>query len=96
MKLIADATLLSPAVTVIGPVVAPEGTVVMIWVDVQLVTIAALQLKLTILFDEVVLKLDPVMVTGVPARAPTGSMLVIVGDDPVIEEVLLRPQPPKR
>jgi hypothetical protein len=62
VKLVEDVAVLPPTVTVIGPVVAPAGTGVMIWVDVQLVTTAAVPLKLMALLAGVILKFVPVMV----------------------------------
>ncbi len=66
VKLFVEVELIPPTVTVIGPVVASEGTVVIIWVDVQLVTIAVIPLKVTVLLDGLVLKFFPVIVTDVP------------------------------
>jgi hypothetical protein len=90
-------------VTVIGPVVAPEGTLVTIWVDVQLVTTATAPLKATVLLAGVVLKFVPVMVTVVPADALIRENAAIVGeafagpvDVPAVEEVPLFPQPARR
>jgi hypothetical protein len=80
-------------VTVIGPVVAPEGTKVTIWVDEQLVTTATVPLKATVLLARVVLKFVPVMVTVVPAGALIGETAAIVGET---FEVPLFPQPARR
>jgi hypothetical protein len=57
-----------PSATVIGPEVAPAGTVVTIWVEVELVTTAVVPLNLTTLPAGLVLKLVPVMVTFVPGN----------------------------
>src|SRR4051794_8664152 len=64
-------------VTVIGPVVAPEGTVVVIEVIVLAVTIATVPLNLTVLAEGVALKLVPEIVTDAPVVA-------IVGLNPMI------------
>jgi hypothetical protein len=53
-------------VTVIVPVVAPEGTVVTIWFAVADVIVAAVPLKLTVSWLRVVLKAVPEIVTTVP------------------------------
>jgi hypothetical protein len=92
VKLVADVAWLSPTMTVIGPVVAPAGTVVTIWVDVELVTAAAVPLKLTVLFAGVVLKFVPVMVTVVPIEPLAGVKLTIVG----AEEFSVTPHPARR
>ena len=47
------------AVTLIGPVVAPDGTVVSILVEVDEVTVAVMPLNLTVFWLGVVLKLVP-------------------------------------
>ena len=75
----------SVVVTVIGPVTAPWGTVVTIWVDVLLVTVAATPLeKTTVLFAGVGSKLLPVMVTDAPTGALAGVKPAMVGamEDP--------------
>ena len=66
------------AVTVTGPVVAPEGTCAVIEVLVQvLIVVAATPLKLTAPF--VVPKLVPVIVTAVPAGPKAGDSLEMAG-----------------
>ncbi len=62
------ATLLGTpdTVTMMGPVVAPAGTVVTIIVLLQLVGVAAVPLKVTVLVPCVAPKLLPVSVTGEP------------------------------
>jgi hypothetical protein len=80
--------MLHPTVTVMVPVVAPEGTVVVIVVDVAAETAAVTPLNLTVLFRGVVLKLVPVMVTVVPIEPLEGLMLVMVGGPR--EETVLR------
>ena len=95
VKLFVDVAILPPTVTVIGPVVAPDGTVVIIWVDVLLVTTAAVPLNFTILLAAVVLKFVPVIVTVVPTEALAGAKVVIVGDVAVIPlpALVLPPEP---
>jgi hypothetical protein len=67
------------AVTEILPLAAPGGTVVVMLVAVDAVTVAAVPLKLAELFDGVVLKLVPVMVTVVPTSPLAGAKPVMVG-----------------
>ncbi len=66
-------------VTEIVPVFAPTGTVVVMLVVVDAVTVAAVPLNITVLLAGVALKLVPVMVTVVPSGPLTGLKLVIVG-----------------
>ena len=66
MKSAALVAVLPATVTVIFPVVAPAGTVVVIDVAVLPVTTAVVPLKATVLFEGVVSKFVPVMVTVVP------------------------------
>jgi hypothetical protein len=72
-------------VTLIRPVVAPDGTVATISVIVALVTVAEVPLNATELLAAVVLKFPPVMVTEVPAVPLDGEKLDMVG--------VLPPQP---
>jgi hypothetical protein len=53
-------------VTLIGPVVAPTGTLVTIWFAVTAVTVAATPLKVTVFCAAVELKAVPKIVTSVP------------------------------
>ncbi|MGA7827829.1 MAG: hypothetical protein WCA04_09220, partial [Geobacteraceae bacterium] len=92
VKLAGDVAVLLPTITVTDPVVAPAGTVVTIWVAVELVTTAAVPLNITMLLAGVVLKLVPVMVTVVPGGPEDGAREVIVGAG--VE--LLLPQPASR
>ena len=64
-------------VTVIGPVVAPNGTVVIIFVLVELLTTASVPLKATELFSAVVSKFNPTIVTVVPTVPLGGEKLVV-------------------
>ena len=66
-------------VTVMLPVVAPAGTVVVMLVVVAAVTMAAVPLNLTVLLAGVVLKFVPVIVTVVPTEPPVGVKLFIAG-----------------
>jgi len=67
-------------VTVIFPVVAPTGTVVVIIVAVLAVTLAVIPLNITILFAAVVLKFVPVMMTDAPIMPKVGLKEIIVGN----------------
>jgi hypothetical protein len=74
-ELVADS---SPTVTVMGPLVAPAGTVaVRLEVLVTEILVDAVPLKETVVFPAT--KLFPVMVTDVPTWPVVGVMLVIVG-----------------
>lgn len=79
VKMSGEVAVLIPLVTVMNPVVAPTGTVVTIWVAVELVTAAVVPLNFTTLLADVVLKLVPVMVTVVPGGPEEGATAVIVG-----------------
>ncbi|HLO25550.1 MAG TPA: hypothetical protein VK187_05510, partial [Geobacteraceae bacterium] len=79
VKLDGEVPVRPPTATVIVPVVAPVGTVVTIWVAVELVTTAVVPLNMTTLLAGVVLKLVPVMVTVVPTGPWEGVKLAIVG-----------------
>src|SRR5262245_45540088 len=68
-----------PTVTVTDPVVAPAGTVAVILVAAQLVTVASVPLKWTVLTPCVAPKLVPVIVTAVPAGPLVGASVVRVG-----------------
>ncbi len=79
VKLLDVATDVPLTVTVITPVVAPVGTVVMMVVSEALVMVAAVPLNLTVLFARVVSKPVPVMATVVPAEPVVGEKLAMVG-----------------
>ena len=66
-----------PTVTTTFPVVAPVGTVVVITVSDQLVTVAVVPLKVTV--PVVVPKPVPVIVTVAPGAPDVGKRDVIVG-----------------
>ena len=74
MKFVALVAVPPGVVTVILPVVAPEGTVAVILVEVLTVNVAATPLNLT---EEASLKVLPLIVTLVPARPEVGEKLVI-------------------
>lgn len=88
VKPVALVAVLQPTVTVMPPVVAPAGTVVVMLVVVLAVTVAAMPLKVTVLFAGVVLKSVPVMVTVVPIVPVVGVKLEIPGEG--IEVTVLR------
>lgn len=79
VKLFALVAVIPFTVTVIFPVVAPAGTVVVIDVAVLAVTTAVVPLKFTVLFGGVVLKLVPVIVTVAPMLPLAGVKLMMVG-----------------
>ena len=60
-------------ITITGPVPAPEGTVVEMLVELELVTVAGNPLKVTVLAPGVELKSAPIMVTGAPT-GPSGGV----------------------
>jgi hypothetical protein len=66
-------------VTVTFPVVAPEGTVTAMLVALQLVGVAAVPLKMTVLLPWVAPKLVPAMVTAAFTDAAFGVKLVMLG-----------------
>jgi hypothetical protein len=63
----------------IGPVVAPNGTEVVILVVVELVTTADIPLNVTVFSEGVLLKLVPVIVTATPKPPLFGVKLVMDG-----------------
>jgi hypothetical protein len=64
--------------------VVPVGTVVVIDVAVDVVTVAAVLLNFTVLLAGVVLKFVPVMVTVSPTAPDEGVKLVIVGSVAIV------------
>lgn len=76
-------------VIVIGPVTAPEGTVVVILVVVEDVTTADVLLNFTIRSFGVVLKLVPEMVTLAPTAPPVGVNPVKVGVGNMVKSEML-------
>ena len=79
-KLVNEVAVWPPTTTVIAPLVAPTGTVVVILVVVLAVTVAAIPLKLTTLLTGVAEKFAPVMVTVVPIIPLVGAMPVMAGE----------------
>lgn len=67
--------------TTTGPVVAPLGTVTPILVLVQLVGVASVPLKLTVLPTVCVPKLFPLTVTAVPTPPVVTERLVMLGTE---------------
>ena len=72
VKLVADVAVDEPTDTVIGPVVAPEGTVTVRLFAVAAVTVARVPLNLTISEDAVVLNAWPWIVTDWPTAPCDG------------------------
>lgn len=68
-----------PTVTTTFPVVAPVGTGTMMLVALQLVGVAAIPLKVTVLVPCVAPKLVPVIVTEFPTAPDAGFRLVRLG-----------------
>ena len=68
-----------PTVTTTFPVVAPDGTGATIDVALQLVGVAAVPLKRTVLVPCVEPKLEPLIVTEVPTGPEVGERLVMAG-----------------
>ncbi len=81
IKSFALVAVLPATVTVIFPEVAPAGTVTVILVAVLAVTVAVVPLNCTVLFEGVVLKFAPVIVTEIPTEPEVGVNEVIVGTD---------------
>src|SRR5260370_7159977 len=68
-----------PTVTTTLPVVAPAGTGTAMLVALQLVGVAPIPLKVTLLVPWVAPKFAPVIVTCVPSTPDVGFKLVILG-----------------
>src|SRR2546427_92717 len=81
VKLLALVAVPPEVVTLIGPVVAPLGTVAEIEVAEFTVKLALTPLKVTVVAP---VKLVPVIVTLVPTGPLVGGMLVIVGAPPTV------------
>src|SRR6266568_3595221 len=77
-----------PTVTTPLPVVAPVGTGATIEVALQLVGVAVVPLKVTVLVPWVAPKFAPVMVTEVPPGPEVGDRLVMLG---AVETVKVTP-----
>jgi hypothetical protein len=65
--------------TTTGPVPSPAGTGATIVVALQLVGVAGIPLKVTVLVPWLEPKFVPAIVTAVPATPEVGEMLVMVG-----------------
>src|SRR5947208_14129809 len=76
-----------PTLTTTLPVVAPVGTGATIEVALQLIGVAAVPLKVTVLLPWVAPKFEPAMVTEVPTGPEVGDRLVMLGT--VVEAHLL-------
>src|SRR5437667_297297 len=68
-----------PTVTTMLPVVAPVGTGTTMLVAAQVVGVAVVPLKVTVLVPLVAPKFEPVIVTDVPAGPAVGDRLVTLG-----------------
>jgi len=73
-------------VTAMGPVVAPVGTVAVIWVALLTVTVAFMPLNLTTV---AAVKLVPVITTEVPTGPLVGLKLIIVGGTATVKLLAL-------
>src|SRR5260370_40038235 len=71
-----------PTVTTTFPVVAPAGTAATMLVGLQLVGVAAVPLKLTVLLPCDAPKFAPAIVTEVPTGPEAGLRLVMLGAEP--------------
>jgi len=79
VKLSALTSVMPLTVTDIFPVVAPEGTIAVMLVEVEEVTLARTPLNLTIFSSGIVLKLVPDIVTVAPKAPLAGENTVMVG-----------------
>ena len=68
-----------PTVTTTSPVAAPSGTVAVIEVSLQLVAVAGVPLKLTVLAPRTAPKLVPAISTDAPSGPESGLRLAIAG-----------------
>ena len=84
-KLLVEVAVPAPVVTVIFPVVAPVGTVVVIWVALATVKVATVPLNLT---DVAPVKPVPVMVTPRPICPVVGLKDAMVGVEGVTVKLL--------
>ncbi len=74
--------LLLPTITTTSPVVTPLGTGTTMDVALQLVGVALVPLKLTVLVPRVVPKFEPLIVTDVATNPEDGERFVIEGVAP--------------
>jgi hypothetical protein len=70
-----------PTVTTTFPVVAPVGTGTAMLLSLQLVGVAVVPLKVTVLVPCVAPKLVPAIITNAPTGPPVGVTAVIDGAD---------------
>jgi hypothetical protein len=77
VKLLLEVAVDVPTVTLMGPVVAPVGTVLVSWFVVAAVTVAAVPLNCTVLALGVALKFWPWIVTVCPTLPCAGEKLKI-------------------
>jgi hypothetical protein len=82
------------AFTITFPVVAPSGTVTTILVALQLVTVAVVQLNVTVPEPCDEPKFVPVMVTVEPTAPLAVDRLVMAGADTIVKETPLVAAPP--
>lgn len=82
------------AVTTTLPVVAPVGTGTTMVVEFQLVGVAAVPLKVTVLVPCEVPKFAPVIVTEVPTAPDVGDRLLMLGGTKTVKGTLLLASPP--
>jgi len=94
VKLFALVAMPAVAVTLIFPVVAPEGTVAVIWVGLFRVKAALVPLNVT---AEAPPKLVPVMTTEVPIGPDAGEkpVIVVVVPEPTTKSEVLLAVPPE-
>lgn len=90
VKLVALVPVPEGVVTPIGPLVAPAGTVAVIWMSESTVKVVEVPLKLT---DVAPVKLAPVIVTLVPGPPLVGVKPVITGANVFVVITVRRPLP---
>jgi hypothetical protein len=83
-----------PTVTTTLPGVAPLGTVAKMLVEVQVVTAAAVPLKVTALAPWLAPKFAPEIVTDVPTGPDVGFRLVMLGGGVTVKDTPLLTTPP--
>lgn len=83
-----------PTVTTTGPVVAPEGTGTAMLPALQLVGVASVPLKATVLCPCADPKLDPEIITEVPTEPEVGDKDEIPGCVPTVKSTPLLATPP--
>jgi hypothetical protein len=88
--------LLTPpaAITITLPVVAPDGTLVVICVALQLLIVAVVPLKVTLPLPCVGPKFDPLIVTAAPTIPEVGTRLLMLGAAVTVNVTPLLATPP--